>query len=376
VLVDEAAGAVASPAPADLRGTAAYLVPPPRGRLVAALAALRSLAAACQGGAGPSDESGAWLPLWRWDGAIGRVTVWDDRESSISSRLSSSLSDSGSSSRSSISSSLGSGGGSGGEGETSCIVGSRCPAAAEERQQSGCGPACDGRPNSTHEAPRAFASRAASCGAPSRAAAIAVVIAQLRAQATEAALTVPGAAVPPPLSPPLPATLLAPASSEAAPWRVPAGVELRTAPAAGGRVVYHSAPRPNTGLSRAFLWWMWGQEGRGGEGLGRLLARPEPLPQPGPRRPRLPALGGPLLDGLFATALDEALLRRDPLLRSHWNARRRLDTAGVRAVASEDAGAGPTQVRPRVFAGQQRGTSGHRGCPCRMCTSSAARPRF
>ena len=40
----------------------------------------------------------------------------------------------------------------------------------------------------------------------------------------------------------------------------------------------------------------------------------------------------PVLDGLLTTAVEEAVLRSEPLLARYWGARRRLDTAGCRAV--------------------------------------------
>lgn len=152
-------------------------------------------------------------------------------------------------------------------------------------------------------------------------------------------------------------------TASAALWRAPPGAASRAAPRRGGRAVPHAAEGPDSGLGRAFLWWAWNQ---GSDGMARLLAPPEPLPgsppepPPGPLARAAAAAGaalrrlgrktdaeppaaklrfrpaGAAIDGLFATAVEEAVLRREPLLAGYWRAYDALDAAGCRAALQKD----------------------------------------
>jgi hypothetical protein len=148
----------------------------------------------------------------------------------------------------------------------------------------------------------------------------------------------------------------------AAPWHVPAGAAPALGRGAGrwGSVAALTAGLPDSGISRAFLWWAWNQ---GSEGLNKVLAPPAPPGADGPggggggaarswAAPLRRWLGGrragaggqaaaaasasarplsPVLDGLLVTTVEELVLRAEPLLGPYWRARSALDGPGAAA---------------------------------------------
>ncbi|KAL0026270.1 hypothetical protein WJX77_007445 [Trebouxia sp. C0004] len=119
------------------------------------------------------------------------------------------------------------------------------------------------------------------------------------------------------------------------PWAPSAWQELPALPAhlrmsaARNSVQLHTLKTADTGLSRMLLWWMWkmgaaavndvfypaGAQAASGslaQGLGALKS----LFQSGARP--IVATSVPVLDGLSATTMDEALLRGEPLLFWYW----------------------------------------------------------
>ena len=163
----------------------------------------------------------------------------------------------------------------------------------------------------------------------------------------------------------------APAAASA-PWATPPGLRMRRCGRArGGGAEAHAAELPDSGLSRAFLFYVWNQ---GSEGMQKLLA-PSPPPPPPPPKPvpagtatAAPAAAAPAtapsggrglsasarrwlagrsggggksgggyappIDGLLVTAVEEALLRREPLLAGYWRRFDALDAAGCRAAVT------------------------------------------